>query len=277
MSQTRRAPYGTWRSPISADLVVAGARRLGQVAVDGDAVYWLEGRPEEQGRVTIVRRAGGGVEDLLPAPYYARSRVHEYGGGAFTIADGILYFVNLADQDIHRLGPGGVPEPITRTDGSRYADLVVDGTRRRIICIREDHRAPGDVVNLIAAVDLQTGSETTLVEGNDFYASPRLSPDGRRLAWLTWNHPSMPWDGNELWVGELDEHGRVRDARRVAGGPRESIFQPEWSPGGVLHFVSDRSGWWNLYRWDGRSTDHLIAMEAEFGLPQWQFGMSTYA
>src|SRR5690606_7661362 len=155
MRETRRAPYGAWKSPITADLVVAGARQLGQIVVDGEAVYWLEGRPEERGRITVMRyRPDGRVEDLLPAPYYARSRVHEYGGGAFTVAEGIVYFVNLADQDIYRLlpghpgtngaAPGGAPEPITQTPDRRYADLVVDRARRRIICVREDHRPRED-------------------------------------------------------------------------------------------------------------------------------------
>ncbi|MFO7245368.1 MAG: S9 family peptidase [Bacillota bacterium] len=306
MSEPRQAPYGTWKSPITADLVVAGARQLGPIHVDGEYVYWLEGRPEERGRITVMRQGPGGrIEDLLPPPYYARSRVHEYGGGAFTVAGGVVYFVNLVDQNIYRLVPGGgtgsgagsgtgsgtgsgsgaaggpapSPEPVTRTPDRRYADLVVDGQRRRLLCVREDHLPGGQVVNLIAAVSLDDGSETVLVQGNDFYASPRLSPDGRRLAWLTWNHPNMPWDGTELWVGDLDEEGRVIHARPVAGGPAESIFQPEWSPEGVLHFVSDRSGWWNLYRWNEASggSHPLVSMDAEFGLPQWQFGMSTYA
>jgi dipeptidyl aminopeptidase/acylaminoacyl peptidase len=204
--------------------------------------------------------------------------VHEYGGGAFTISDGTLYFSHFADQRLYRQVGTTTPQPLTPEAPLRYADAVVDRRHNLLICIREDHRSPDrEAVNTVVSIDLTTGGEgRVLTSGNDFYSSPRLNPDGTRLAWLTWNHPNMPWDGTELWVGELNEHGALEGVEKVAGGENESIFCPQWSPDGVLYFVSDRSGWWNLYRWRTGQVETLCPMEAEFGRPQWAFGMSTY-
>jgi dipeptidyl aminopeptidase/acylaminoacyl peptidase len=190
-----------------------------------------------------------------------------------------VYFSNFADQRLYRQDRGAQPRPITPEADLRYADAIIDRRRGRLICVREDHSNPGqDAVNTIVSVDVAGGhAGDILAAGNDFYSSPRLSPDGSLLAWLTWNHPNMPWDGTELWVGKLEGDGSVSGATLVAGGLEESIFQPEWSPDGVLHFVSDRSGWWNLYRWRAERVEPLVEMEAEFGRPQWVFGMSTYA
>ena len=276
----REAPYGSWESPVTADLIVAGSTTLGQIVLDGDDVYWVEMRPRESGRNVIVRRTPDGqITDVTPAPFNVRTRVHEYGGGAFTVADGTVYFTNFDDQRLYRQHRDGAPEPITPPGDKRYADMVVDTQRRRIICVCEDHEtSSGEPVNML--VSLSTNSEAemkVLVSGADFYSSPRLSPDGAKLAWLTWDHPNMPWDGVELWVADLDADGSVANAVQAAGGAEESVFQPEWSPGGVVHFVSDHTGWWNLYRWQNGSVEALAAMEAEFGKPQWVFGMSTYA
>ncbi len=289
MTEPQIAPYGSWKSPVTSDLIVSETVRLGQIMLDGEDIYWSEMRPAEGGRYVVVRRTPDGrATDVTPSPFNARTRVHEYGGGAFVVADGVVYFSNFADQRLYRQYPGDQPRPITPEAGLRYADSVVDRQRGRILCIREDHTDPGrEAVNAIVSLDPE-GSDggQVLVSGNDFYSSPRLSPDGTRLAWLTWNHPDMPWDGTELWVGELQADGSLGRAQRVAGGVAESIFQPEWSPDGVLYFVSDRTGWWNLYRWrDGHKmlpsasggVEPLCEMEAEFGRPQWVFGMSTYA
>ncbi len=281
MTQPQVAPYGSWKSPITSDLIVAETVRLGQIVLDGEAVYWVEMRPSEGGRSVIVRRTPDGqVTDVTPPPFNAHTRVHEYGGGAFTVADGVVYFSNFADQRLYRQDPDRPPRPITPEGAWRYADGVVDRRRGRLICVREDHTlGDREAVNTIVSVKLDGDAEggQVLVAGNDFYASPRLSPDGTRLAWLTWNHPNMPWDGTELWVGELRADGTLGEVRHVAGGERESIFQPEWSPDGTLYFVSDRTGWWNLYRWRDGQVEPLVEREAEFGLPQWVFGMSTYA
>jgi dipeptidyl aminopeptidase/acylaminoacyl peptidase len=270
------APYGSWRSPVTADVIVAGVVGLGQIALDGGDVYWIESRPAEGGRSVIVRRTPDGVIDgVTPAPFSARSRVHEYGGGAFAVADGTVYFSSFTDGRLYRQRRGAAPEPITREGAFRYADLVLDGRRGRLVCVREDHSVAGrEAVNALVAIALDgDGATEVLASGRDFYASPRLTPDGTRLAWLSWNHPNMPWDGCELWVGDSSGAHPLH----VAGGLAESIFQPEWSPGGVLHFVSDRTGWWNLYRWRDGRVEPLCPMQAEFGRAQWGFGMATYA
>ena len=275
------APYGAWPSPITAELIVAGTVRLGEVAVDGDDVYWAEGRPSEGGRTTLVRRgADGRTTEVTPAPADVRTRVHEYGGGAYTVAGGTVVYSDGTDGRLRRVDHGGDPCPITPGAALRYADGVIDRGRGRLVCVREDHREAGrEPVNSLVAVDLagDDAGGRILVAGHDFYASPRLSVDGSRLAWLTWNHPNMPWDGCELWVGDLAADGTVGAAERVAGGGAESIWQPEWSPDGALFFVSDRTGWWNPYRWRGGRVDAIHASEAEFGLPHWLFGWSTYA
>jgi len=276
--------YGSWRSPITSDLIVAATIGLGQIIVDGEDIYWTESRPQEQGRNTISRRTSDGLvfDNIVPNPFNVRTRVHEYGGGDFTVNNGTIYFANFADQRIYR-GLDKLFYPLTPETKHRYADLTVDEQRNRLICVCEDHtRTDREATNSIVSIDLsgELGRITEprgLIAGNHFYASPRLSPDGTQLAWLTWNHPNMPWDGTELWVGQLDQDGTVIDSKYIAGGTDESIFQPEWSPDGILHFVSDRTGWWNLYRWQDRLVETLYPMAAEFGRPQWVFGMSTYA
>ncbi len=283
MTRSMIAPYGAWKSPITSDLIVAGAVGLGGITVDGEDVYWLESRPTERGRSALARRsADGQIADAIPAPFNVRTRVHEYGGGEYLAAGREVFFVNFADQRVYRLAPGGdaAPQPITPELPLRYADFVLDRGRGRLICIREDHTDPAHppvstVVSLELTCDPDGGR--VLASGNDFYASPRLSPDGSRLAWLTWHNPNMPWDGSELWVAELGATGTVSRAELVAGGPEESIFQPQWSPDGMLHFISDRTGWWNLYRWQDGRAEPLAEKAAEFGLPQWVFNMSTYA
>jgi len=278
MAQLQVAPYGSWRSPITSERVVAKTVRLSGIHVDGETVYWVEGRPEEGGRAVIVRRdPDGGTTDINPPPFNARTRVHEYGGGETLVDRGVVYFSNFADQRLYRVVPGAAPEPITPEAALRYADGIVDRARNRIICIREDHTGGREPVNTVTAIDLATGAQTVVVAGNDFYAAPRLSPDGTRLAWLTWNHPNMPWDGTELWVAGFDADGMPVDAQHVAGGERESVFGPTWSPSGVLTFASDRTSWWNLYRWEAGRARCLVEMAAEFGQPMWSFGMSTYA
>ncbi len=290
MSSRKIAAYGTWASPITSDLIVSQTIALGSPLLDGGDTYWLEGRPAEGGRQVIVRMsADGEVTDITPPPFNARTRVHEYGGGAVLVHQGTVYFSNFTDQQLYRVHTGGEPQHLTEPSPMRFADCVMDVGRGRtaregrLVCIREDHsesalaQNDGDPVNTIAAVSLVDGSQRVLVAGNDFYAAPRLSPDGQRLAWLTWNHPNMPWDGTELWVADLDEEGSVRNQHLVAGGIDESIFCPVWSPDGVLTFASDRFGWWNLYRWEhGASLRCLLEKEAEFGVPQWGLGLSTY-
>lgn len=279
MANPQMAPYGSWKSPITPDSFISKSNVLGQVILDGSDIYWSETRPSEGGRVAIMRyTTDGTTADVIPLPFNARTRVHEYGGGSFTVSEGTIYFSNFADQHLYRVSPGSTPELVASQAGLFYADMVMDRQRERLICVGEDHANAGqEAVNKLISVSL-AGAEhvQTLVSGNDFYSSPRLSPDGSRLAWLTWNHPNMPWDGTELWVGEFDQDGLIKHAQLIAGGPRESIFQPEWSPDGTLYFISDRTNWWNLYRLHDGKIEPLCQKDAEFGTPQWAFGMSTY-
>src|SRR5688572_19722899 len=282
MFEPKTAPYGSWKSPITSDLIVSGSVGLSQPTLAGRDIYWVEMRPSEGGRQVIVRReASGAVSDVNPPPFNARTRVHEYGGGDYVVSEGVVYFSNFADQRLYRQVLGGEPQAITPEDQFRYADGVVDTKRRRLICVREDHQdANREPVNTLVSIQLN-GAEShgeVLVEGNDFYSSPRLSPDGARLAWLTWHHPQMPWDGTELWTADLETGGALTNIREVAGNSSESIVQPEWSPDGTLYFVSDRSGWWNLYRsGDDGEIEEVTELEAELGVPHWIFGMSSYA
>ena len=276
------APYGSWKSPITSDLIVKESIGLTQPRLaEGDA-YWIEMRPSEGGRQVIVRHDQEGKRaDLNPSGFNARTRVHEYGGGDYVVDGQSVYFSNFADQQIYRVSLEGNPALISQDcpdDRVRYADYVKDKIRRRLICVREDHRRDShQPANEIVSVPMAGGASTVLVSGNDFYSFPRISPDGSRLAWLAWNHPNMPWDGCELWAGEFDADGSVVNQRTITGGLDESIFQPEWSPDGRLYFVSDASGWWNIYRESADGVENVCEMKAEFGAPQWVFGMSTFA
>jgi len=290
MRQTKTAPYGSWKSPITSDLIVGQITTLSDVRLAGDDIYWLEGRPQEQGRNVIVRAGPDGTAtDITPAGFSARTRVHEYGGGSWLVAGGICIFSNFADQRLYRqvIGQSG-PEPLTPAPlipkrQLRYADGVLDQQRRRWIGVREDHTGEGEPVNAIVAIDLDRPGLSPgrmLAGGHDFFSSPRLSPDANRMAWLAWDHPNMPWNGTTLYVADIGADGDSVGTRVIAGGVAESIFQPEWSPDSdEIIFVSDRTGWWNLYAYEVATgtTRPLCPMPAEFGVPQWNFGMSTYA
>ncbi len=276
--------YGEWSSALGADIVARGSGRVfARVDVRAERLRWLESRSDEGGRGVIVQRRGDGeVVDVTPPGFNVRSRVHEYGGGAFWSDDETVFFSEFADSRLYRQdGAGSEPKPLTPAPVPAHALRYADGcvTHDTIICVRERHDG-GAVVNELVALPADGSAQPrVIVGGSDFVASPRADGGGRRLAWLTWEHPQMPWDGTQLWVAGLAPDGSVSDARCVAGGPQESIFQPAWSPDGVLHFCSDRSGWWNLYRLepDGsvRALTHLL--DGEIGHPSWVFGMSCYA
>ena len=283
--------FGSWKSPITPDLIVRQSITLSEPRLDGERVYWLEGRPQELGRLVVVRADlfGGHATDVTPKPYNARTRVHEYGGASWTLADGSIYFSNFADGRLYHQG-SSASEPVPLTHGPtvrerqwRFADGIIDRWRQRWVGVREDHSAGGEPINTIVAVDLQPPGRDpgrVLVGGHDFFASPRLSSDGRWLVWLAWDHPNMPWNGTTLFLSQLDEAGNVTDPMSIAGSVSESIFQPEWSPDDRgIFFVSDRSNWWNLYRFDlaSRTSEPLAPMAAEFGVPLWRLGASTYA
>lgn len=279
-------PYGSWRSAIDIDAVIAAGVYLASPWIDGDDVYWLEGRPSEGGRRTLLRRgADGVVRELTPAPFNVRTRVHEYGGGDYTVAGGIVVASSFPDGRLVRLDRDGVAAPVPLTpDGPwRYADLRLDLARRRIVCVREDHSASSlRPVNELVDIPLDRGPDDpldgpgaagrVLVSGPDFVAAPRLSTDGTRMAWLAWNDPDMPWDRTALLTAEVAPDGSLTGTRAVADAPGESIVQPEWAPDGSLAWISDRTGWWNLYR-DGVA---LAPMAAECADPAWVFDRSTY-
>jgi dipeptidyl aminopeptidase/acylaminoacyl peptidase len=301
MPQPQTAPYGSWSSPITSDLIVASSIGLGDILLDGTDLYWIESRPQEGGRSVVVRRAADGSSADVTLPpnsgkgvFNVRTRVHEYGGGAYLVSGGVVYFCNDADQRLYR-HEGAAPLAITpeasRTRGLRYADGVMDARRRRMIWVREDHttEAPEPVNALVEIPFDGSGLQRILQSGRDFYAAPRLDPRGIRLAWLEWSHPNMPWIGCGLWVAEFAADGSIGRKRLVAGGDDESICQPEWSPDGTLYFVSDRpqaalaQRWWNLFRVAGDPLNETAPIEpvypfaAEFGRAQWQFRMSTFA
>ncbi len=279
MRQT--AEYGFWRSPLTSELVAGESVRLLEPCIRGGSVYWLEGRPAESGRTALVRWDGSEqtVREELDDFWSVGTRVHEYGGGAYAVRGGKICFSEKADRRLYVVKSGGIPRPIVPATPRRYADLEIDTGRNRLLAVCEDHSEAGrEALQSITAIGLESAAArpVTVRAGADFYSNPRLSPDGSRLCWLEWQHPNMPWDGTELWVGSLSDGGEILDASRVAGGPSESIFQPQWSSDGTLYFVSDRTGYWNLYRVDGGAVVPLHERRAEFGLPQWVFGMSTY-
>jgi dipeptidyl aminopeptidase/acylaminoacyl peptidase len=281
------APYGSWRSPIDAELVASVGRGhtslYQEIQWHAGHVYWIAPRSEEGGRQSIMRLSpDGSVLEITPQGFSARSRVHEYGGGNYCVFDKTVIFSNLTDQRLYRVTPGEEPKPITPAPDSpgsvRYADGSVTPDGRTLICVREHHTPSGEVLNDIVRIPTD-GSLTpqAILSSRDFYASPRISPDGERLCWATWDHPNMPWDGNELWTANLNPDDTLTGMSLVAGGLNESILQPEWSPQGILHFVSDRSGWWNVYREENVEIVPLAPIEADLGMPQWSFGNTSYA
>ncbi len=270
----RAAPCGSWRSPLGISAVAAAQRRLMQPRLQGAAAYWLESRPAEDGRSVLVQSLAGRREDLTPAPFSVRDRVHEYGGGAYLPAGERVFFCNDADQCIYVL-ERSTARRLTEPGARRYADMVLDAARGRLIAVCEEHGAD-KVENYLAAVTLADGRVTPLVQGRDFVSSPCLSPDGRQLAWLAWDDPHMPWDGTELWLAELDAAGALGSGRRIAGSEAESLFQPRYAPDGVLHFVSDRSGYWNIYRYAEGAVQPVSPDNADYGYAQWLCGMSSY-
>lgn len=268
------APYGTWESPLAAADVIEGLVRYSDLKHDDGHLYWTEMRPAEAGRQVIVRRGPDGkIEDVLMAPWNARTRVHEYGGGSVVAGAGRLAFSEFSDQRLYAVTESAVTPltPETEQPGAlRYADgrFLPDGS---IVCVRESHHSDGEPGNEIVRV-LPDGEVVVIATGRDFYAAPRPSPDGTRLAWLEWDHPNMPWDGTELTIADLSGDG----VASVAGGPEESIFQPEWNPEGSLLFASDRRGWWNLYRYRDGSVEPVVEIDADIGDPAWVFGRTSF-
>jgi len=287
MPAKRPLPFGLWPSPVSAELAARGSRRFGMVQASGEAVYWSEARPEEQGRQVIVRCGPDGRPvDVLSKPYSARSRVHEYGGGEFLVSGATIFFVNDKDQQVYELATPAAPQRITKAAGMRFADFAHDASRARLIAVAETHAPKGTAAahdlprNALAAIALtgKRGQVTEIAEAHDFYASPRLSAGGEVLAFLAWDLPDMPWDSAALYVSDVRSNGALGRPRRIAGGDGSAVFQPEWSPDGQLYFTWDQSGWGQLYRWNGSKPVRVHGSAgAELWRPQWVFGSRCYA
>jgi dipeptidyl aminopeptidase/acylaminoacyl peptidase len=282
-------PYGAWSSPVPISQLTEEVVFFTESRATGGVRWWLEGRPEESGRQVLVRLdPDGTLTRLTPAGFNARTRVHEYGGGASLVDGDLIVVSDFASGRLQRVVAPEVLEPLTPEKAWRYADVTHDAARNRLLAVREDHEPAtlarhGEAENSIVTIDLASGEVHVLVEGFDFYAAPRLSPDGRQLAWLAWRHPNMPWDGMELWLADVTDHGALANRQRIAGSQSEWTSEPRWSPDGVLHFLAEPSGFMSLYRWrDGRIeglTDGSRGHDGggiEFGWPDWQFGYSTY-
>ena len=274
------APFGSWESPITAETVTRAGLRFGDVLrLDGADLYWIESRPSESGRSVIVRHSTAGfIDDIGPESFNARTRVHEYGGGAYVVTDGAVFASRFEDQRLYRIDPEGepvaiVPEP-TIPSGLRYADLDLAGSWA--VGVREAH-GDDEPTNQIVRIDLSASTEPVVIaSGRNFYSSPRINPARTAIAWLEWDHPNMPWDGTELRMAPIDGDGNPSTSLLVAGGVEESITQPEWAPDGALHYISDRTGWWNIYRHTSTEDVAVLPMAAEFGQPAWVFATRRY-
>ena len=279
MVKTQTASYGSWKSPISSDLIVSATIGVSSPKFDRENIYWLESRPSEGGRSTIVKQdSDGKTEDMIPQPFNVRTRVHEYGGGAFIINEGIIYFSNFKDQRVYKQEEGASPQPLTAESKLRYADYCLDKNNDRLICVAEDHSNPNtEPENKLVSIDLNTGDVNTLVSGDSFYTSPCLSPDGSKLVWLSWNHPYMPWDSTLLYLADINEDGSLGNINLIAGSETESVCQPYFNSDGTLYFSSDRSNWWNLYYQNKQGEiKNVYKLDAEFGYPHWVFGETIY-
>lgn len=286
MAQNRAtlAPFGSWKSPVTAEMVAASSNVYYEPKFSEDGtLFFLEMRPSEQGRYVLVRVSPRGqIEDVIPKNFNARDRVHEYGGGSYTVSkDGLTaFFSNFSDQRLYKIGTRNKDnlDPITQSSDFFYADYVLDERRNRLIGVQEDHSRAGEAVNTIVAISLGEGNKISVqISGNDFYSSPRISPNGDKLAWLTWNHPLLPFFGSELWIADISSDGNLLNKKLIAGGSNESVMEPRWSPGGVLYFVSDRSNWWNIYRLINGKIENILPVEAEFSQAHWVFGLTSYS
>jgi dipeptidyl aminopeptidase/acylaminoacyl peptidase len=271
------APYGAWRSPLTSDLLVAGGLSLSQPRLDGGEVHWLEGRPAEGGRQVVVRARDGAIQDLSPPGTNVRSRVHEYGGGDYLVAGGALFFVDFAEPGVFRADARGVTRLGGTLAGARYADFALSPDGRWLACVEEEPRPGGEPANRLVAFACAGGERRVIEDAFDFVSFPCFRPDGGAVAYTAWRHPDLPWDATELRLAAWGPRGPAGPARTVAGAPGESIFQPGFSPGGRLTFVSDRTGWWNLEQLRGEARVALCPRPAEFGVAQWVFGLSTWA
>jgi dipeptidyl aminopeptidase/acylaminoacyl peptidase len=295
MAAPKVAHYGSWESPIKSAELSSGTLRVGQTQYDNDDLYWIEGRPTEGGKQILVRREKNGtITDVSPRGFNVRTLVNEYGGAPYLVRNGKVFCSNYSDQVVYQINPDAnatVDErriPLTPEGEYYFADFEYDSNRHRLLFVCEDHsdptRQPVTTINVVATA--KSGEKSTrqkmeiLVSGNDFYSNPRFSPDGKLLAWISWDHPNMPWDGTALWMAEVGENGALMKHRKIAGADDESVMQPVWSPNGDLLFISDRLGWWNIYALPNPTKNlnpvALFEKNSDFATPQWVFGLSNY-
>lgn len=274
----QRKPYGTWPSPITADTILSEFVGFSALKFVEGRYYWLEGRAQEGGRSVVVEHSNGNRRDITPAPLNIRSRVHEYGGGAYALSEITAYAVNHVDQDIYAidLHTAEIVRLTKSGPEERFGGLIWDSHQQRLITIRERHGFSDEPVNDLAQIDVNTGSITSLYSGHDFYSSACLSKDGRQIAFVVWDHPNMPWDGTQLITATLDPEGRTGIETVVAGSRDESIFQPLWIGNDRLLYVSDATGFWNLYCYSDSEIHCILPDDAEYGLPQWGLGITNF-
>ncbi|MEM8985835.1 MAG: prolyl oligopeptidase family serine peptidase [Pseudomonadota bacterium] len=275
------APYGAWSSPLSAEHLSGQSYGFFDLQFNHGALYWREHKPSEGGKYALMHftkkdgaaEAGGQSLDV-------RTQVHEYGGRAVLAANDFVVVSNIADHQLYQWSAGGHARKLTAIDGLRFADCVEDAARNRIICVREDHRGEGEAQNTIAAIMLEPSSsdegQRVLVEGSDFFAYPALSPDGEKIAWVSWDHPNLPWDNTSLWVGDIDQAGEIVNRRKLNDGVRESILQPRWKDNETLYFISDRTDWWNIHVWKNGEIHVVHKRSADFAFPLWLLGENHY-
>lgn len=270
--------YGHWPSPITPELLATQGVRSSDPQAVGDRLYWLETRPQEKGRNVLVCEQAGKRTDLFAAPLSVRTRAQEYGGSSYLATETYIFLVQDSDQRLYQYEIATEKTtPISPEGAFRYADFCFDPLQQRLLAVRENYTADThNPTTEIIAINLHNLQISTLAQGADFYSNPRLSPDGKKLSYLRWVHPQMPWDGTECVLAQLDSHGNILGEQIIAGSNTESVFQPQWSPDNQLYFVSDRSNWWNIYRWNGTAAEAICRLDAEFATPQWVFGMSTY-
>jgi dipeptidyl aminopeptidase/acylaminoacyl peptidase len=263
-----------WKSDITTDFILSDSVRLGEVQIDNGNIFFLEGRPSEKGRNAIVKMRDEKSKCILPVEYNARSKVHEYGGGAYTVSKDRVYFINFSDQRIYLLEKEKLT-PITKEGNFSYSEMVINEKLNKLYCIREDH-SQEEIKNEIVNIDLKTKKISIVATGCDFYSSIAINSDCKKMVFLQWNHPNMPWDGTELVLADIEANGSISNEKSVAGGVDISIFQPRWSANGDLYYISDKTNWWNIYRYRDGKAENITPANAEFGYPQWVFGLSNY-
>ncbi len=273
-------PYGGWESKLSANLLASRGKRFGQMQLDNGALYWLEVRASEQGRGVIVKSSNGKLEEVLPKDISVRSRVHEYGGGDFIVRDDVIYFSNAKDDRIYKFKDGSLKAltPICESINDRFADFDLHPNGQCLVAVRERHTEDNQVINDLVSIAVSSENQqqvTLLHTGYDFYSYPRFEPNGERLCWTCWEQPDMPWDSTELWVADW-QNNKIAAAHIVTGGNGDSIFQPSWDQNGNLHYVSNTSGWANLYVHINGVLNALTPIDRDFAMPQWIFAQGSY-